>query len=274
MRLNNIFFTCALLTGMMACSTTKQSSSPVTTTATNTPLLPYGPAWAALWQQKAAEYKALCFQAYNIAAIRLDESLRQQHNKPLAIVTDIDETILDNSPYTVHTALKGEGYTEKTWFEWTDKAAADTIPGALSFLQYAASKGVQVFYITNRVERERIATLRNLQHWHFPDADDAHLLMKTTTSGKESRRLQVAQTHEIILLMGDNLSDFAAIFDKQPVDKREQVTQQSAADFGNRFIVLPNPMYGDWLPAMFEYNYKHRPQELDSLLRCQLINYK
>lgn len=271
MRYKNILLTCALLAGMIACKTTQP---PASQTSSSTILQPYGPAWAALWQQKAAEYKALCFQAYNIARIRVDESLSQSATLPLAIVTDIDETVLDNSPYTVHTALKGEGYAEKTWMEWTAKAIADTVPGALSFLQYAAAKGIHVFYITNRAEAERAVTLQNLQRWHFPDADNEHLLLKTTTSGKEIRRQQVAQTHKIILLMGDNLSDFTAIFDKQPVDKREQVTQQSAADFGNRFIVLPNPMYGDWLPAMFQYNYKRTPGEIDSLLRGALRDYK
>jgi len=258
---------------MIACKTRQPQVSATSSAAPYTVMQPYGPAWAALWQQRSAEYKALCFQAYNIAKIRLNESLSQSSSQPLAIVTDIDETILDNSPYTVHTSLKGETYTDKTWMEWTAKAMADTVPGACSFLQYAASKGVQVFYITNRAEQERAATLKNLQRWHFPNADNEHLLLKTTASGKESRRQQVAQTHKIILLMGDNLSDFAAMFDKQPANQRDQLTKQSAADFGNRFIVLPNPMYGDWLPALFEYNYKRSQGEMDSLLKTKLKNY-
>jgi len=272
MQHKNILLTCVFFAGMIACKTTQ---SPVATTpaAPATVLQPYGPAWAALWQQRSSEYKALCFQAYNIARVRLDESLSQSASQPLAIVTDIDETVLDNSPYTVHTSLKGQGYSEKTWAEWTAKASADTVPGALSFLQYAATKGIHVFYISNRAETERNVTLQNLQRWHFPDADNEHLLLKTIGSGKESRRAQVAKTHQIILLMGDNLGDFSEMFDKQPVDKRTALTQQSAADFGNRFIVLPNPMYGDWLPAMFEYNYKRRAGEMDSLLKKQLKDY-
>ncbi|SEV98375.1 5'-nucleotidase, lipoprotein e(P4) family [Chitinophaga sp. YR573] len=271
------FLTSALLLPTLSCKTVKptvpQTSKAVEAPVPQTALVPYGPAFAALWQQQSAEYKALCFQAYNIAKLRLNERLQQAHEKPLAIVTDIDETILDNSPYTVHTSLHGQSYSDKTWFEWTAKAAADTVPGALSFLQFAASKGVHIYYITNRAETEREVTLKNLQHWHFPDADNAHLLLKTTTSGKESRRQQVAETHDIALLMGDNLSDFAVIFDKLPSDQREQVTKQSAADFGNRFIVLPNPMYGDWLPAMFQYNYKRSTPEMDSILKSKLKDY-
>lgn len=236
----------------------------------HTALVPYGPAFAALWQQRSAEYKALCFQAYNFARLRLNEDLQRGSSKPMAIVTDIDETVLDNSPYNVHIALKGENYSDKTWQEWTSKAIADTVPGALSFLKYAAEKGVHVYYITNRSAAERAVTLQNLQRWNFPDADNEHLIPKTSTSSKEDRRLAVAKTHEIILLMGDNLGDFSAIFEKQPADKRDAATKQSAAEFGNRFIVLPNPMYGDWLPALFQYNYK---QNIDSILQTELRNY-
>ncbi|SFW70533.1 5'-nucleotidase, lipoprotein e(P4) family [Chitinophaga sancti] len=255
-----LFLACALL---FACKAPKPA-------AQHAALAPYGPAFAALWQQRSAEYKALCFQAYNFARLRLNEDLQRGASKPMAIVTDIDETVLDNSPYNVHVALKGENYSDKTWQEWTSKAIADTVPGALSFLKYAAEKGVHVYYITNRSEAERGVTLQNLQRWNFPDADNEHLIPKTTTSSKEERRLQVAKTHEIILLMGDNLGDFSAIFEKQPADKREAATKQAAAEFGSRFIVLPNPMYGDWLPALFQYNYK---QNIDSILQTQLKNY-
>ncbi|MBW8685438.1 5'-nucleotidase, lipoprotein e(P4) family [Chitinophaga rhizophila] len=270
MQYRNILLTCAFFAGITACKTTPPTAA---TSTPSTVLQPYGPAWAALWQQRSSEYKALCFQAYNIARIRLDEQLARTSSRPLAIVTDIDETVLDNSPYTVHTALKGQGYTEKTWAEWTASATADTVPGALSFLQYAAAKGVHIFYISNRAETERTPTLQNLQRWHFPNADNEHLLLKTSGSGKESRRAQVAQTHNIILLMGDNLGDFSELFDKQPVDKRTALTQQAAADFGNKFIVLPNPMYGDWLPALFDFNYKRSATEMDSLLKQQLKDY-
>jgi 5'-nucleotidase (lipoprotein e(P4) family) len=265
MRASSFLLTSGILFFAVACKTTKQTPQ--------TQLVPYGPAFAALWQQQSAEYKALCFQAYNIAKLRLDEHLKHNEEKPMAIITDIDETILDNSPYTVHTALHGQSYADKTWFEWTSKAIADTVPGALSFLQYAASKGVHVFYITNRAEKEKEATLQNLQRWHFPDANSDHLLLKTNGSGKETRRQQVAEIYHIALLMGDNLSDFAAIFDALPKDKREQITKQSAAQFGDRFIVLPNPMYGDWLPAMFQYNYKRSTPEMDSILKSNLKDY-
>lgn len=233
---------------------------------------PYGPAWAALWQQQSGEYKALCFQAYHLAAMRLDELLKQQVTKPPAIVTDIDETLLDNSAYTVHQALAGQLYSEATWLQWTAKAAADTVPGALSFFRYAASKGVEIFYITNRLEEERAATLLNLRKWGFPDADDTHLMLKGATSNKDDRRAKVAETHHILLLIGDNLGDFSGIY-KQPYKKRNELAEQTSAHFGEDYIVLPNPMYGDWEGALFNYKYDLPVAEKDSLFRRALKNY-
>lgn len=262
-----------LLAGMWACKTPHAALPSVTTGTQQTTLTPQGPLWAALWQQQSGEYKALCLQAYQLAALRLDERLQQSHHKPLAIVTDIDETVLDNSPYTVHQALKGEGYDAASWSAWTALAACDTVPGALSFLQYAATKNVQVFYITNRVEAERSATLKNLQRWRFPFADDRHLLLKTTTSGKEPRRQQVAAEYDIVLLLGDNLGDFASVFDKKATDARNTATLEAAREYGRRFIVLPNPMYGDWEGALYNFQYKLTPYQKDSLMKQALKNY-
>src|ERR1700743_3577886 len=89
-----------------------------------------GKVWALLWQQQAAEYKALCFQAYNIARLRVDEAVKQTPVKPYAIVTDIDETLLDNSPYDAKRTINNQDFTSQTWKEWTTKGIADTVPGA------------------------------------------------------------------------------------------------------------------------------------------------
>jgi len=232
-----------------------------------------GPAWGAVWQQKASEYKALCYQAYNIARWRLDMILQQQHEKPLAIVTDIDETVLDNSPYQLHRAFMDSGYTDASWMEWTGKSECDTIPGGFSFLKYASSKGVKIFYITNRQEAERGATLKDLQRWGFPDAVNENLFLKQKTSGKQGRRDIVAQNHEIVLLFGDNLSDFSAIFDKKPFEIRDQRVTGNAALFGDKFIVLPNAMYGDWEETLYQYNHSLNPLQKDIIIKQQVKTY-
>ncbi|BAV08059.1 5'-nucleotidase, lipoprotein e(P4) family [Filimonas lacunae] len=258
----------ALLAG---CATQKPAS---TATAEST-LIPDGKIWASLFQQKAAEYKALCLQAYNIAQLRLQLALQQPHNRPLAVVTDIDETMLDNSPYDAKQALQGKDYTTDSWHGWTQLGQADTLAGALSFFKYAAANQVAVYYITNRDETEREGTLKNLQRYGFPYADNEHLVLKQpgAASSKESRRQQVLQTHDIVLLLGDNLGDFSALFDKKSQQERESNVLSSAADFGKKFIVLPNAAYGDWENALVQYNRQLTTAQKDSVIRASLKTY-
>jgi len=232
--------------------------------------IPDGKLWSSLWQQKAAEYKALCFQAYNFAHLRVDQNIAKSPAKPWAIVTDIDETLLDNSPNSVHQALLGKDFEAAAWDEWTAMAKADTVPGAPSFLKYAASKGITIYYITNRAESERAATLKNLQKYGFPNADDAHLMLRGTTSSKEDRRQEVAKTHDIMMLLGDNLSDFSSLFDKKTVAERLKNTQDQSALFGKTFIIIPNANYGDWETSLYEYNYKLTPAQKEEIYKKNL----
>jgi 5'-nucleotidase (lipoprotein e(P4) family) len=234
--------------------------------------LPNGKLFTALYQQHAAEYKALCLQSFNMASIKLNQYVKST-DKPLVIVTDIDETVLDNSAFAVHQGLMGKEYEPEAWYDWTSKAQADTVPGAPAFLKYAASKGIQVFYITNREERERVATIKNLSLYNLPNADNQHLLLKTTTSGKEPRRQLVANDYEIVMLIGDNLSDFTDMFDKKTPQRRSSNVSALVNQWGNQFIVLPNPNYGDWEGALFNYNYKLSSHEKDSIYRTLLKTY-
>jgi len=230
-----------------------------------------GKVWALLYQQSAAEYKALCFQAYNLARLRLDMAIAKHDKKPYAVVTDIDETLLDNSPYDADRALQNLDFDSKTWKQWTAKGIADTVPGAPAFFKYAASKGVSVFYITNRDEDERSGTLKNLRLYNLPDADSAHLLLKQKAPSKEVRRQQVLKTHQVILLCGDNLADFDALYDNHPtVESRAAATLKLMKEFGSRYIVIPNPTYGDFEGAWFNFNYKLTGPQKDSAMMYRL----
>lgn len=247
------------------------------TTTTNNSALPSsvidGKIFATAYQQRSAEYKALCYQAFNIARIRIDEFSKEPSALPKAIMTDIDETVLNNSPYEAHQLLQGKDYDDKSWVEWTSKGTADTLPGALNFLQYASSLGIQVFYVTNRGEEERTGTLNNLKKFNFPNADNEHLLLKGKVSSKEERKKIISDTHTIVMLMGDNMNDFSFLFEKKNPNERAKVADAFAANFGNRFIVLPNPVYGDWEFSLYHFNYKLTPLQKDSVLRASLDRY-
>lgn len=263
------WFVCLSLVLLIACAGSKKAVAPAS--ASN--LVADGKIWSSAFQQRAAEYQALCLQAFNLARLRVDERLGQAKTKPLAIVSDIDETFLDNSPYAVHQALQGKDYEVATWAEWTAKGIADTLSGSLSFFQYAATNGIEVFYITNREEKEREGTLKNLQHFKFPFADNQHLIMRQDVSSKEPRRQEVSKTHEIFLLLGDNLADFSALFDKKTEPERASNVQAQAGEFGKRFIVLPNANYGGWEDAIYQNSRNWTAAQKDSLIKAGLKNY-
>ena len=230
-----------------------------------------GKTWALLYQQRAAEYKALCFQAYNLAKLRIDIAVAKQGKKPLAVVTDIDETLLDNSPYDAVRAVQNLEFDSKTWKQWTAKGIADTVPGAAAFFKYAAKKGVTVFYITNRDEDERAGTLKNLKLYNLPNADNAHLLLKQDVSSKEKRRQQVLKVYNIVLLCGDNLADFDALYDNHPPEEsRMSATEKLVKEFGSRYIVIPNPSYGDFEGAIFNYSHTLTNAQKDSVIKAKL----
>ena len=207
---------------------------------------------AVLWQQTSGEYRALAFQAYNFAKLSLKEALLENINgKPNCIIVDVDETVLDNAAFQGYEIKKGVSFVPEDWAKWTNLAMADTVPGALAFLKFAATKNVETFYITNREEAEYEGTLKNLQRFGFPNADKAHLLVKTTSSDKEPRRQKVLEKYNVLLLCGDNLSDFSNVFYREGKITKDQVDAAQHL-FGTKFIVLPNPMYGDWEKPLYK----------------------
>ncbi len=209
---------------------------------------------ATLYQQTAAEKDALSLQAYNWARKVIQNDMKRMGlSKAQAVVVDIDETVLNNSPYEAECILSNINYPER-WAEWLDTAEARPLPGAVDFLNYAVENGYSVFYITNRKEVYREATLRNLQKFSFPNADNEHLMMRTETSSKDARRKSVSENYRIVLLMGDNLSDFATIFDQKTVEERQELVLHNKDKFGFEYIALPNAMYGAWLDALYNYN--------------------
>ena len=232
-----------------------------------------GKIFATAYQQRSAEYKALCYQAFNIAQVRIEQFNRERSPKPKAIMTDIDETILNNSAYEVHLLLQGKDYDNDSWNQWTSMGEADTIPGALHFLKFASASGIEIFYVTNRAEREREGTLKNLKKFNFPNADNEHLLLVQNGSSKEGRKNSIAATHTIVMLMGDNMNDFSSLFEKKTSDERDKVADDFSAEFGDRFIVLPNPVYGDWESSLYHYNYSLSPAQKDSVLKASLKGY-
>lgn len=227
---------------------------------------------AVLWCQVSAEYRALAYQAYNIARLRLDEELQISRNQKRAVIVDIDETVLDNSRYNAKEITDKQIYPDD-FYKWIDMAKAEAIPGAKEFLDYAISKGCNVFYISNRRIRCLDGTLRNLQKLGFPQAEESHILLKEDISSKEGRRQEVAKTHYIALLIGDNLHDFDICFEKKSIEGRFEEADNFKEEFGKKFIILPNPMHGAWFKALYDYDRNLSKEERTKRIIRYLKSY-
>ena len=204
-----------------------------------------------LWFQKSAEMQALYYQGYNIAKSSLTEKLLNSDNRlPKAVIMDIDETVLDNSPLEAFQVIENVPFSDSLWLVWVKKACAKPLPGVLDFVNYAESKGVEIFYVTNRKSPEEYKpTLNNLLKMDFPFSDSLHIVLKTDVSSKETRRKAISEKYDVLLLIGDNLADFDVVFDKREDDLGFGAVKENMNKFGDRFILLPDPMYGPWINA-------------------------
>ena len=205
-----------------------------------------------LWYQKAAETKALYLQGYNVATNRLKELLKTPTEKPYSIVLDLDETVLDNSPYQVKNVKDGTAFTPENWDVWVQKAEAKAVPGAKEFLQFANENGVQIYYVSDRAASQVDATIKNLEKEGIPVQGRDHLMfLEEGVKSKEGRRQKVQETTNLVMLFGDNLVDFAD-FSKKSSEERDKKLDELQKEFGEKFIIFPNPMYGSWESTVYK----------------------
>lgn len=248
---------------------TEESAESYTTRDLNEQLV-----MATVWMQSSAEFRALCYQAFNVAAMNLDSFMNAYTgSKPVAVIVDADETVIDNSAYEAFLIGQDFGYSSKTWVPWMAAAEARAIPGAKRFLDYAAAKGVEIFYVTNRKKVGYDGTRKNLMELGFPDVDEKHLLLRTDSSDKQARRDMVAADYEVALLIGDNLNDFTSDFAKKGVADRFAETDAAIGQWGTRFIVVPNPSYGEWEGAVYGGNWGASAAEKDQMRKSYLIKW-
>ena len=221
---------------------------------------------ATLWVQSSAEFRAMCYQAFNLAKMNLEAFLSTYDGtKKVAVSVDVDETLVDNSPYEAMLIGNNFGYSSKTWGPWHASGEVKAYPGAVEFLNYCKLRGVEVFYITNNKVKFYDHVSRNLKSLGFPFVDDKHMLLRTDTSDKQPRRDIVEKDYVIAVLLGDNLNDFLSVFRKKPVDVRSAEVDKIRDEWGKRFIVFPNPMYGDWVGAIYKGNWGASAAEKDMM---------
>jgi acid phosphatase len=220
-----------------------------------------------LWVQTSEEWRAVAAQSFRLAELLLEKARKDKRwsaaveqtgdarKLPPAVVLDIDETALDNSPAQAREVQQNRAFEPAAWTQWVNESAAAIIPGAVEFCRHATSRKVTVFYISNREPGHEAATRANLERHGFPlDARLDTVLLRGERpewgADKGTRRASVAATHRILLLIGDDLGDFLSGV-RTTLDKRRELTAPHAGKWGTKWIMIPNPSYGSWEEALY-----------------------
>ncbi|MFQ5937911.1 MAG: 5'-nucleotidase, lipoprotein e(P4) family [Acidiferrobacterales bacterium] len=223
---------------------------------------------AVLWMRTSGEYEALCQQIFNaaLAQIRQDLKTRQQ-GKPPAIIMDLDETVLDNGAYTVYLLTAGSRHSSDQWRSWNRNNIhkISLVPGAKEFIKAVEKENVHVAFISNRSESIRDITTDILvnhdlgRKQELLDRGTLRLLLREKTGSKEVRRREVRAKYDVIALLGDNLGDFSDDFRSpavKSIDERRSAVKKHMDQWGARWFVLPNPIYGYWT-RFIDWNQAH-----------------
>ncbi len=292
----------ALALALAACQTLPAPRPAAAPAPAATPVVPMpetaGPAAndnlnAVAWVQASLEYRLAAGQTWRAALVQLDRALKTPDwdaltaedrknpatGLPPAVIVDIDETVLDNSPYQARLVRDGQTYDEVTWDGWVREEKAKPVPGALEFAQAAAARGVTVFYVTNRATHLEEATLSNLRALGFPIEKPEQFLglgffvegCEQEGSEKGCRREFVGRSHRVLMQFGDQIGDMVTIT-ANTREGREQAMAPYLGWIGERWWVLPNPTYGSWEPALFN-NAWTLPEAERRRLKLEALDY-
>ena len=231
---------------------------------------------AVAWMQTSAEYRANSLQTYRAAIRELDRAVKDRdwdalapseranpaRGLPPAVVFDVDETVLDNSPYQARLVVAGTEYSEPEWDNWVREQKATAVPGVLEFAKAAQKRGVALFFISNRAVHLKDATIANLRSVGLDVRDDSFLGLGTVVpdceqqgSDKNCRRQLIGRKYRVLMQFGDQLGDFVELA-PNTVANRDTVLKAHRDWIGERWWVLANPTYGSWEPALFDNNYR------------------
>ena len=275
-------------------ATTAATATPTTAGAAPEPGTADDNLNAVLWVQRSVEYRASALSLFRAAADHLDAALAERNwdalvpderdnaqgwaDLPPAVIMDIDETVLDNSPYQARLVRGGKEYDEVTWAGWVAEKRAEPVPGVVDFARAATEKGVTVLYLSNRAQHLNEATLANLRAVGMPVKDDSVFLgLGTHVEGCEQhgseklcRRRLAGREYRVIMQFGDQLGDFVQVVANTP-EARDGLLEEYGDWFGERWWMLPNPTYGSWEPAVFN-NAWEQPREQRRALKREALN--
>ena len=218
-----------------------------------------------LWMRTSAEYRALAYQGYNVAmnAVKMAVTDPSHQRKPLAIVLDADETVVDNTKLMGESIANGNGRFDAPWWrQAVHQGKSQAMPGAVEFLNEVHKQGVEIFYVSNRYAPVNLdVTIQNFKELGFPSVDKDHVLLFEKDSDKQPRFDAIAKKYYVVLYMGDNAGDFPIGTKGKTLAERNAIIDNHKEDFGTTFVVFPNPAYGSWVSALAKGYQNLRPEE-------------
>ena len=218
-----------------------------------------------LWMRTSAEYRALAYQGYNVAmnAVKMAVTDPSHQRKPLAIVLDVDETVVDNTQLMGESIANGNGRFDAPWWrQAVHQGKSQAMPGAVEFLNEVHKQGVEIFYVSNRYAPVNLdVTIQNFKELGFPSVDKDHVLLFEKDSDKQPRFDMIAKKYYVVVYMGDNAGDFPIGTKGKTLAERNAIIDNHKEDFGTTFVVFPNPAYGSWVSALAKGYQNLSPEE-------------
>ena len=200
------------------------------------------------WVRESAEYRAAVTQVYRIATARVEQAATSRQAGSWAVVLDADETVLDNSTYQLERAKIGLAFTPESWNLWVKRREAVGLPGSGAFLARVRALGGKIAIVTNRLGTECDDTRAVFDSNKL--AYDVILCREAGMPSDKNPRFEAVASGaalrsstplDVVMFVGDNILDFPRL-------SQDVKTQGAPAltDFGVRFFLVPNPMYGSW----------------------------
>jgi 5'-nucleotidase (lipoprotein e(P4) family) len=231
---------------------------------------------AILWQSTSAEYRVLAQSIYASATLHLEralsdrqwtalsEQINVQHLPP-AVIMDIDETVIDTARFQSQLVKNQARFNSAMWRNWLNQNQPTAVPGAVEFIAFAQARGVTVFFVTNRDRATEAATRLNLSTIaiKLPETIDTVLCANERPDwgiDKDSRRRFIAESYRVLMLFGDDLGDFISEYRVSPQARVNEALKQN--NWGSKWFMLPNPMYGSWESSLIDFNSKLTADEI------------
>lgn len=202
------------------------------------------------WYGESAEQKAAYNEIYLMAYQTILPKARYciTHGKTWGIILDIDDTILSSESLNWSCYYNGATWIPTIWENYVKSAEMPACPGTVGFLLKIRNLGGYINLVSGRPKIYREATKHNLKNMGV--AYDQLILAKDFSDTDKNpyfdavingKRPSILPKQDIIAWFGDNIQDFPNL-NQAAVAKDPSLLD----NFGKKYFVLPNPVYGSW----------------------------